>query len=86
MLEGEQACELLFAADDPVAAVGIVFLCVRIPATKKGATDTACPTVEHGRTFAAQQLTTCTSDHGAIPPCLGRVPSQPRALAHTAGK
>ena len=72
-LDREQACELFFSADDPVAAMGIVFVGVRIPATKKSATDTACPAMEDGLTFAAQQFATCTSDHGAIPPGVGRV-------------
>ena len=72
-LDREQACELFFSADDPVAAMGIVFAGVRISATQKSATDTTCPAMEDGLTFAAQQFATCTSDHGAIPPGMGRV-------------
>jgi hypothetical protein len=31
--------------------------------------------MEDGLTFTAQQFATCTSDHGAIPPGVGRVPT-----------
>ena len=67
-LDGKELSQKLFAVDDPVTSVCVVFSGLTIVTTETVTADAAGPAVKEGLAFSAQELAARIGNHEGIPP------------------